>query len=281
MRVLGGGSGQPAANNRIGGPTPEERNFITGYGTHNSEGLPAGAAIQLVWADGTLIENNSIGTTPDGLASGNNACTMGVSFESENHGVTVRDNRIAGILGKGIGPHHAGQLFGWALYFWGSTTDILIEGNTIGLDANGEPTLGSVWGINVDNFSFYTPVGIQIVGNEIAGHIFDGIRVGPTAQMRISGNSIHDNGWLGIDLIPTNFQSGVSPNDPLDTDTGGNGVQNYPVLYGASHLGAQLRVVGTLDSSPGDAFTVECSPPPPATRPASAGARCSLAARRP
>jgi len=257
IRVLGGGSGQPAANNRIGGPTPAERNFITGYGSYNSEGLPAGAAIQLAWADGTWIENNRIGTTPDGLASGNQACTMGISFDSENHGVTVLDNQIAGILGKGMGPHHAGQLFGWAVYFWGSTSDIRIEGNTIGLDANGDPNLGSVWGVNVDNFSFYTPVGIQIVDNEIAGHLFTGVRVGPSAQMRLSGNSIHDNGWLGIDLIPTGFQSGVSPNDPLDVDAGGNGLQNFPVLFGASHLGAQLHVVGALDSSPNDAFTLE------------------------
>jgi hypothetical protein len=103
----------------------------------------------------------------------------------------------------------------------------------------------------------YTPVGIQIVDNEIAGHIFNGIRVGPTARMRLSGNSIHDNGWLGIDLIPTGFQSGVSPNDAFDADVGGNGLQNFPMLFGASHLGAQLRVVGVLDSSPNDAFTVE------------------------
>ena len=257
VRVLGGGSTQPAANNRIGGPTLAERNHITGYGTWNSEGLPAGAALQLAWTRGTRIENNWIGTTPDGLAQGNPACTMGISLESENHDVTVRRNLIAGILGQGLGPHHAGQLFGWAVYFWGSTTNIELSGNTIGLDANGDPTLGSVWGVNVDNYSFYTVTGVDLVDNVIAGQLLNGVRVAPSATIRLSANAIYSNGSLGIDLIPTSFASGVSPHDPLDADAGGNGVQNYPLLTSATLSGGALRVVGALHSSPLDAFTLE------------------------
>jgi hypothetical protein len=257
VRVLGGGTSSPATGNRIGGPTLAERNFIVGYGTHNSEGLPSGAAVQLAWTVDTLIENNRIGTTPDGLAQGNLACTMGIDLETENHGVTVRDNQIAGILGHGMGPHHAGQLFGWAVYFWGTVTDVELAGNTIGLDANGAPTLGSVWGVNVDNFSGYSQDDVRLIDNVIAGHILDGVRVGPTATMRLSGNSIHDNGWLGVDLIPTSFESGVSPNDPLDLDEGGSGVQNFPELALATPLAGGVLVTGALHSSPSDAFTLE------------------------
>ena len=257
VRILGGGSNQLALDNRVGGPSLAERNFLTGYGTWNSEGHPAGATIQLAWTRGTTIENNRIGTTPDGLAQGNAASTMGISLETENHDLTVRDNLIAGILGKGMGPHHAGQLFGWAIYFWGSTTNVLIEDNTIGLDANGDPTLGSVWGVNVDNFSGYSVNGVSLIGNTIAGHIFDGVRVGPTADMRLSRNSIYDNGWLGIDLIPSNFASGVSPNDPLDTDSGGSGVQNFPDIASAAFEGAGLRINGVLSSSANDDFVLE------------------------
>ena len=257
VRVLGGGGSQLATNNRIGGPTLAERNYLTGYGTVNSEGLPAGAAVQLAWTRGTLIENNWIGTTTDGLAQGNLACTMGVSFETENHDVTVRDNLIAGILGHGQGPHHAGQLFGWAIYFWGSTTNIQLIGNTIGLDANGDPTLGSVWGVNVDNYAGYTVAGVAIEDNVIAGHIFNGVRVGPTAIMRLSGNSIYDNGWIGIDLIPDNFSSDVSLNDALDADTGGNGVQNFPDIAAATRQGGSVEVIGSLHSSPSSNFTIE------------------------
>lgn len=257
VRINGFGTSQPATNNTIGGPTLSDRNFLTGYGTWNSEGLPAGAAVELTWTQGTVIENNWIGTTPDGLAQGNQACTMGINLSTDNRDVTVRGNRIAGILGRGMGPHHAGQLFGWAIYFWGSTANILIVDNTIGLDADDEPVLGSVWGVNVDNFAGYTVDGVSLVDNVIAGHYFNGVRVAPTATMRISRTEIYANGWLGIDLIPGNYTSGVSPNDPLDADTGGSGLQNHPAITSAVNLGGLLRVSGTLHSSPLDAFTIE------------------------
>jgi hypothetical protein len=63
VRVSGGG--QPALDNRIGGPILAERNFITGYGTWNSDGYPGGTTVELFDTTGTLIENNWIGTTPD------------------------------------------------------------------------------------------------------------------------------------------------------------------------------------------------------------------------
>ncbi|MCA9001776.1 MAG: hypothetical protein KDB61_07630 [Planctomycetes bacterium] len=257
VRVLGFGATSPATNNRIGGPLASDRNVILGFGTINSEGLPSGAAIQIFDATDTLIENNSIGTTADGMAQGNMACSIGISFESENHDITVRNNRIAGIKALGHGPHYPGALFGWAVYFWGTSTGILIENNTIGLDANGAPTLGSVWGVNVDNFAFYNIQDVELRGNTIAGHILTGVRVAPHATLRLSGNAIYDNGSLGIDLIPTAFTNGVSANDPLDADAGGNGMQNFPVLSSASMESAGLHVMGGLDSIPNENFVLD------------------------
>jgi len=49
----------------------------------------------------------------------------------------------------------------------------------------------------------------------------------------------------------------VTPNDPLDADSGGNGLQNFPVLASATQVGAALRVVGTLASTPSSSFTIE------------------------
>ena len=262
VRVQGGGP--TARNNRIGGPAPADRNFLTGYGTWNSEGLPAGTTVQLFETEGTLVENNSIGTTPDGLAQGSLASTIGIGFEGENHDAVIRNNRIAGILGHGQGPHHAGQLFGWAVLIGGSGSGITFTGNTVGLDALGEPTLGSVHGIDIGNSRASTVRDIRIggtapgEGNVVAGHIFSGVTVGHNVpQARISGNSIHDNGDLAIDLVPTGYGYGVSPNDPQDADTGGNGVQNFPVLASATREGAMLRVAGTLHSTPSNDFTLE------------------------
>lgn len=264
VRVLGGGP--TVVGNVIGGPDPADRNFITGYGTINGEGLPGGTTIQLFDSSDTVIENNWIGTTPDGLAQGSLASTVGIGFEGNNDNTTIRNNRIAGILGHGQGPHHSGQLFGWAILIGGSGTGIELVGNTIGLDANDMPTLGSVWGIDVGNvITRPSDVnGIRIggpqpgEGNVIAGHILNGVTIGHDVDaVRLSGNAIHDNGWLGIDLIPSGYGYGVTANDPGDTDNGGNGLQNHPVVQSATLEGAIVHVQGELHSSPLDGFMVE------------------------
>lgn len=264
VRVLGWvGGGQPATNNRIGGPSLGERNFVRGLGTWNSEGVPGGFALQIFDAVGTTIENNWIGTTPDGLAQGHLATTTGVAFEGENHDTILRNNRIAGILGHGIGPHFTGVM-GTAISVYGTGSGVSITGNTVGLNAKGEPVLGSVTGISTTNY-YLGPIQDVVIGgadaglgNEIAGHLSSAISVGNTfSDVRITGNSIHDNGGLGIDLITAGFATGVTPNDPLDADTGGNGLQNFPELTLAQSLGAKVRIAGALHSSPLQTFALE------------------------
>jgi hypothetical protein len=265
VRVLGWvGGGQPATNNRIGGPAPADRNFITGFGTWDSEGYPGGFAVQIFDATGTIIENNSIGTTPDGVQQGHLATTSGIYFESENHDTIVRNNRIAGILGHGIGPHYDGWLVGSAITLYGTGSGISIQGNTIGLDAAGEPVLGSVNGIGSYNYYLGPVQGVTIggqepgQGNEIAGHLISGIViVNPYAGVTISGNSIHDNAGIGIDLVTPVFQYGVTLNDPGDADSGGNGLQNFPVLTSAGGSGSVTTIDGSLNSLANQAFTLE------------------------
>jgi hypothetical protein len=263
VRVLGWiGGGRPATNNRIGGPTVAERNYIIGLGTWNSQGWPSGFAVQIFNAIGTVVENNWIGTTPDGLQQGHLATTAGIYFDDENYDTTIRGNRIAGILGRRIGQYPG--VLGQAIAIAGFGSGIEIVGNTIGLDANGAPSLGSVTGIATGNY-YLGPVQNVVIGgsaagagNEIAGHLGSGVSVANTfSGVRISGNSIHDNGNLGIDLITNGYLEGVTLNDPLDLDTGGNGLQNFPQLDSATGQGAAIRVVGALHSSPLGQFTIE------------------------
>jgi len=99
---------------------------------------------------------------------------------------------------------------------------------------------------------------VRIADNVVAGHVLNGITVGRQIQdARLSRNSTHSNGWIGIDLIPSGYGNGVTPNDPLDPDTGGNGLQNFPVLQSATLEGAGVRVTGTLNSTPLSDFTIE------------------------
>ena len=78
----------------------------------------------------------------------------------------------------------------------------------------------------------------------------------PFAAAPILGNSIRDNGDLGIDLMPDGLVTGVTANDGLgDPDTGGNGLQNFPVLdavaaVGAVDLGARQPRLRRVDDLP-------------------------------
>src|SRR6185503_261076 len=50
---------------------------------------------------------------------------------------------------------------------------------------------------------------------------------------------------------------GVTPNDSGDGDTGGNGLQNFPVLLSAVTTGSAVTVQGTLDTSSSGQFAIE------------------------
>jgi len=82
---------------------------------------------------------------------------------------------------------------------------------------------------------------------------------GSNVFAELRGNSIHDNGLLGIDLgSQFSGPDGVTANDALDADTnGGNALQNFPELVDVMREGDDLHVSGALHSTPGDAFTLE------------------------
>ena len=267
VRIWGLNASSPAIGNRVGGASVGERNFITGYGTVNSEGAPGGVDVELFMTQDTVIENNYIGTTPDGLTQGHQYQTMGIRVGDGNTGLRVRDNLISGVLGHGQGPHYAGTLWGWAIYFDGSGDDVVITNNRMGVDVNGAPTLGSVWGVHTGsaNYSHVRFGGLNPgEGNVLTGNRLSGITVGAqmSSGLTIQGNSIYGNalsgaGFLGIDLLAPNQFTGVTLNDALDADVGGNGLQNFPVIQSAEALGAGTRVVGVLNSEPSQAYTLE------------------------
>ena len=62
---------------------------------------------------------------------------------------------------------------------------------------------------------------------------------------RITGNSIHDNTGLGIDL----GNDGVTPNDAGDTDSNAdaNFLQNFPVITGVFVLPTENTIKGTIN----------------------------------
>jgi MBG domain (YGX type)/Bacterial Ig-like domain (group 3)/Right handed beta helix region len=69
---------------------------------------------------------------------------------------------------------------------------------------------------------------------------------GPAQSNSIRGNSIYGNTGLAIDLN----NDGITFNDANDSDSGPNGLQNYPVLSEAVITAGVTAITGTLNTTP-------------------------------
>jgi hypothetical protein len=256
----------PTAN-RIGGPTAEERNVINGFGYIGEEGFPVGEGILLNRAQDTIIEGNYIGTSSDGMSRVSQRGPNGIEVR-DSFNTIIRDNLISGLYVLGVN-HAAGLTFGTAIRVNAINADnmgVTIQGNKIGTDATGQGEILTYIGISVaQSTGLYTPLDTMIggtepgQGNTVAFTETIGVVIGPlTVGARISGNSIHSNTMLGIDLLPWSGAPGVTPNDALDNDTnGGNAFQNFPVISSVSSSGNSTQFEGMLNSSPDSDFAVE------------------------
>ncbi len=90
-------------------------------------------------------------------------------------------------------------------------------------------------------------------GNVIAFNGEIGVTVGISTGNRVQGNSIFSNGGLGIDLDTT----GATLNDVGDGDTGGNNLQNFPIVSGVTISGGGATLTGSLNSTANTAFRLE------------------------
>jgi hypothetical protein len=249
-------------NTRIGGPTPQERNWIANNGSYGEEGFPFGSQVHVEWAVDTVIEGNYLGTTADGSSRFPNAHgTAGVSVR-ESALTVIRNNLISGIIRQGVN-HYAGILFGVGISVSGLDAGVEITGNKIGTDASGMNPVPNFSGISIGWFQG-DPAGAIIGGpnpgdaNIIAFNERNGVTVSSgVTGIHLDRNSIHDNGELGIDLLTTTGQSGPTPNDPGDSDSGGNGLQNYPVPVLATTNGTSVAIEGTLNSSPNLTYKIQ------------------------
>jgi hypothetical protein len=150
-----------------------------------------------------------------------------------------------------------------SLAFFIETAGNVIQGNFIGTQRDGVSPLGNLQGVgfvggaNSANDNVVGGIGPG-EANVIAFNAIRGV-VGEAASgtgNAVRGNSIHDNGELGIDWVPV----GPTPNDPGDADTGMNDYQNFPIIQTVNHLGPQggsTEVVGKLDSAPSTTYDLD------------------------
>ncbi len=248
------GAANVIGTNGDGVNDPAERNVIAGenYG------------VVLRSTSNSVVAGNFIGTD----ASGKNHLPnwVGIGTLLGANGDRIGTNGTdADVVGEGniISGNAVGIAFGVGGTI-PSETNGLVAGNSIGLDVNGNPLGNTRAGIFVGFNSSAITIGGNLanLANTIAntqsgpGVWIVNLRGSPTA-IRIQGNSIHDNGGLGIDLggnYPT------PPTAPLANDSAGhvgpNNFQNFPILT-AAQFGSSVLVSGTLNSAANTQYTVD------------------------
>lgn len=227
-----------------GGPCTGGCNLISGNST-------AGIWLLAPYTGSTSVDviSNYIGTNASGTAAIPNNVGIyqggGARIGSSTNAAASR-NVISGNTSHGIFSNVA------------NSQHNEIRGNFIGTDSSGQADLGNggagiffdighhhVVGASTDNFPGS--------GNVISYNAV-GVRIGGTSTSYshlVSGNSIHSNDGLGIDL----GGDGITANDNLDADNGPNTLQNFPVLLSAT--AGSTHVQGTFNSTADAPFRIE------------------------
>ena len=230
-----------ASGNTIGGATAGAANIISGN-LYGGVGLFTGAT-------GNIVQGNLIGTDSTGetaLGNGGNGVTLtGVPDNS------ILGNTIAGSSSEGV------EIYGVV------STGNVVQGNRIGTDALGTSPLGNQEnGVQIEAGASGNIIGGTDPGdgNVIAFNASDAVQIGAGATdastgNAVEGNSIHDNGSIGIDL----GGDGPTTNDS-QPHTGPNLFQDYPLITSAQIDGngdLQVAYSDPTDSGSTDPITVD------------------------
>ena len=225
-------------DNLIGGTTPGAGNVV--YGNE--------AVLLATGAHHNTIQGNFIGTNATGTAGV--GATIGIDTNNAPH-----DNLIGGSE-AGAGNVISGNVIG--IQFTDGAAANTVMGNFIGTDPSGLlPVPNTSTGIQIQTPSAGSAIGGTNAGEgNVIAFNGAGVHVASSADWRIRGNSIHDNGGLGIDLV----NDGPNPNDALDVDEGPNHLQNFPILKTVTILAPQgtgTRIQGKLDSTASTTFDLD------------------------
>ncbi len=245
-------------NDLIGGTSPGARNVVASNGYRE---IFVSATTGPVVIEGNYIGVDKTGNVP----MGNLSTGFGIDVEYSSN---VQIGGTTSDTGNVIGGRYVGIGIG------SSSSNITIQGNSIGMGADGHTPVSNVSGIGIAGGSTNNLIGgtTSGAGNIIALNNSVGISLSQyslaaiTTGNAILGNSIHDNNnlgssdaGLGIDIIRPNGQGldGPNTNDPGDGDSGNNDLQNYPVVTNVINGSGSTTIQGALNSTPNSTFRVE------------------------
>lgn len=189
----------------------------------------------------------STGTAAVYLAGGSSSNIIG----ADGDGVTdaLEGNLLVGSTQMGVWLNGSG------------TTNNRVAGNRIGVSKSGID-LGNVWGVYVSGGASNNIIGTNNDGvgdwdevNTISGNDLSGIAiVGATSTgNRISRNFVYGNDKAEIDLE----DDGVTANDNLDPDAGGNNHSNFPIVRSLSATATTVTVGGSLKALASTVYRLE------------------------
>ena len=286
-----------------------------------SQGGIIGNGIEDSIIDGNIVEDNEFvgivltsGSTSNAISNNQVARNLGTGvniaggstnnevvgneiFDNSGGGINI-DNSNDNLIG-GSTASDRNVVFGHASSninisgFGGISNGNVVQGNFIGVPANGQPddSISQASGVSLSGSAQYNLVGgtgsgegNRIVGNTVSGIQSTAITITgfgsftPSSNTFI-GNSVYGNeagsinGFgapgLGIELLNINVDGGFVPqsadsdgpdiNDPSDVDTGTNNYMNYPVINSASQNLLNLNVNFEIDAadSPTNQYRVE------------------------
>ncbi len=240
----------------IGGATAGARNVFGG----------GDFGIRVLGCDTISIQGNFIGTD----ATGNHVIPG--RFAGVEVGSNSTNTKIGG-SNPGEGNVIGGYSSGITL---GNSSGSIIQGNSIGVGADGHTPVSNGYGIGIFGGSTNNLIGGTMPGegNVIAENSSVGITMSQyylapiTTGNAILGNSMYNNYklgpndpmGLGIDINRQKLGQGAdgpNTNDPGDGDIGNNDLQNYPVLTNVINGSGSTTIQGTLNSTPNSTFRVE------------------------
>jgi len=243
---------QNSADFTAGGPSPADRNLVSGQ-TFTNIGI-SGAS--------PTVEGNLIGTDKSGVVA-LGATVTGLGVGGNTGGAVIRGNVVGGAtIGMRVGS------------ISDAITGMTIEGNWVGTDVTGTTDIGNLYiGILVEGRDITIGGVGPGEGNVIAFNDGAGVLVNydfsNVTGNTIRGNSIYSNAEgsiplgnspLGLDLGNPGGglgAGGLTLNDLDDPDMGPNGSQNFPLISSVVSAGGDTTIHGRLNSTPSSQFTID------------------------
>jgi len=243
---------QNSADFTAGGPSPADRNLVSGQ-TFSNIGI-SGAS--------PTVEGNLIGPDKTGVVA-IGATETGLQVGGNTGGAVIRGNVVGGAtVGMRVGS------------IFDAITGMTIQGNWVGTDVTGTTDIGNLYiGILVEGRDITIGGVGPGEGNVIAFNDGAGVLVNydfsNVTGNTIRGNSIYSNAEgaipegnspLGLDLGNPGGglgAGGLTLNDLDDADMGPNGSQNFPLISSVVSAGGDTTIHGRLNSTPSSQFTID------------------------